>query len=93
MADTPSKKNPFLEYDKVYASAEIEALFYPSDSDSVLKSEKDDDKGGEGGGDAGVATLSVEALSAYLRALFNKERRERIDGQKKIWYLSLFKKS
>lgn len=38
----------------------------------------------EEGGDAGGITLSVEQLSAYLQAAFNKERRQRIDGQRKF---------
>lgn len=70
MMDNSRKKNLFLEH---------EAFFYPSNSDPVLDS--DDDEGDSG---AGIATLSIEELSAYLRALFNKERRERPDGQRKF---------
>lgn len=69
MIDPPSEKNLFLECDACYAPAEI---------DTVLDSDDDGDSG------AGSSTLSVEELSAYLSALFNKERRERADGQKKF---------
>jgi hypothetical protein len=38
----------------------------------------------EGDSGAGTITLSVEQLSAYLQAAFNKERRQRADGQRKF---------
>ncbi|MFZ0218778.1 MAG: hypothetical protein WAL30_01035 [Candidatus Aquirickettsiella sp.] len=53
-------------------------LFLEHKIDSVVDSVEDD----EGGG--GTITLSVEEFSAYLQALFNKERRQRIDGQRKF---------
>lgn len=47
-------------------------------SNTVMNTEDDSDSG------TGIASLSVETLSAYLIALLNKERRERVDGQKKF---------
>lgn len=38
----------------------------------------------EGDSGAGTITLSVEQLTAYLQAAFNKERRQRVDGQRKF---------
>jgi len=80
MADIPSKKNLFLDHDEIDALAEIEACFYPSKRDSVVDSGDDDERDG---GASGI-TLSVEELLAYLSALFNKDRRERAEGQKKF---------
>ncbi|WP_342219653.1 hypothetical protein [Rickettsiella endosymbiont of Miltochrista miniata] len=47
----------------------------------ILNVELEED---EEGGDAGGITLSIEQLNAYLLAAFKKERRQRIDGQKKF---------
>lgn len=47
-------------------------------SNTVMNTEDDSDSG------TGIASLSVETLSAYLIALLNKERRERLDGQRKF---------
>lgn len=45
----------------------------------LLNDEKKDESGGEGD-----ITLSIEELGAYLQAAFNKERRQRADGQRKF---------
>lgn len=79
MTDNPSKKNLLLEHDELCFSPEMEASFY-SNSDPVVDDEDDE----ESGSGAGTVTLSVEQLSAYLQALLNKERRQRIDGQRKF---------
>lgn len=79
MVNNPSKNNLLLKHDE-NASTKIETFFYPSNSDPIVDAESID----EGSDDTGSSTLSVEELSAYLRALFNKERREREDGQKKF---------
>ena len=81
MTDNPSKKNLLLEHDELCFSPEMSASFYLN-SDSVVDGE-DDEESGSGAG-TGTVTLSVEQLSAYLQALFNKERRQRIDGQRKF---------
>lgn len=78
MTDDTSKKNPYLELGELHSSPETEAFFYAKHSDACVDVQDDE------GGDAGGITLSVEQLSAYLQAAFNKERRQRTDGQKKF---------
>ncbi|MGC1855059.1 MAG: hypothetical protein WA659_06795 [Candidatus Aquirickettsiella sp.] len=81
MTDDTSKKNPYLELDELRSSTEMEAFFYSKYVEPVVNVEEDDE---ESGSSTGGVTLSVEQLSAYLQALFNKVRRQRIDGQRKF---------
>ncbi len=81
MTDNTNKKNPCLEHDELPSSTEMEAFFYAKHIDPVVNLEEDDDEDGSG---VGTVTLSVEQLSAYLQAAFNKERRQRVDGQRKF---------
>ncbi len=76
MAEIQSKKELFLDDEKNNSllSLNVDAVFYPKN----IELADDED------GDAGGITLSVEQLSAYLQAAFNKERRQRNDGQRKF---------
>jgi hypothetical protein len=56
-------------------SLNVNVVFNPQN----VELEEDDERG-----DAGGIALSVEQLSAYLQAAFNKERRQRADGQRKF---------
>lgn len=49
-----------------------------------LKKQEDNDDGDGGDSGTGSIVLSVEQLNAYLQAAFNKERRQRTDGQRKF---------
>jgi hypothetical protein len=49
-----------------------------------LKKQEENDDGDSGDSGAGGVALNVEQLNAYLQAAFNKERRQRTDGQKKF---------
>ena len=75
MTDNSSKKNLFLEHDKL-RSSEKEAFFYSNQIEPIVNTDD------EGGG-AGTVTLSVDQLLAYLQALFKKVCRQR-DGQGKF---------
>lgn len=59
-------------------------VFSPlSYANPALKKQEDTNDGDSESG-AGSIALSVEQLNAYLQAAFNKERRQRTDGQKKF---------
>ena len=77
MTDNSSKKNLFLEHDKLRSFSEKETFFYSNQIEPIVNTEDDDEDGG-----AGTSTLSVDQLLAYLQALFNKLRRGR-DAQGK----------
>lgn len=79
MSDNPNKKNLFLEHDELHFSPDMEAFFYSNHIGGSVVDVEDDEEGG-----SGTVTLSVEQLLAYLQALFNKERRQRTDGQRKF---------
>lgn len=65
-----------------YTQIKKKPLLLSLNEDSVLYPQDIEHEDEEGG--AGTITLSVEEMSAYLQALFNKERRQRIDGQRKF---------
>ena len=65
--------------------AVINNVFSPlAYENSGLKKQEDSDDGDGGDSGAGTIALSVEQLNAYLQAAFNKERRQRTDGQRKF---------
>ncbi|OJA00738.1 hypothetical protein BEV13_02580 [Rickettsiella grylli] len=74
----PNKKNLSLEQDILTEVIEQHSRSYHDESDTVMNPDDESDSG------TGQVTLSVETLFAYLNALLNKERRERLDGQKKF---------
>lgn len=78
MTDNLTNKNPFLKHDDEFWTPAEGEFFYPSSPDAV---DSDDDESDSG---RGIATLGVEELAAYLQAAFNRDRRERVDGQKKF---------
>lgn len=80
MAESQSKKNLFLERDERASIPERDAFFYTM-IDPIAGEEEREDDGDTGNG---TVTLSVEQLEAYRQALFTKERRQRIDGQRKF---------
>jgi hypothetical protein len=73
MTEIQRNNKLLLDEDKPLSSLNAEASFYPTE-----------EVDGEDSGDAGSVTLSVEQLKAYLQAVFNKERRQRSDGQRKF---------
>jgi hypothetical protein len=75
MLEIRSEKKRDDEKNTLLLDLDDDSVFYPKNIEL-----KDDDEGGDTGG----ITLSVEQLSAYLQAAFNKERRQRLDGQRKF---------